>query len=94
MSGLLDFRLLWILGAAFIVFAGLGLLSIGSVVGALFWLTAAVFQIAYKDWFLVFLYSGVLWAPIGVGMGFAVTIKITRGIMTKPKQTESELLSS
>lgn len=88
---LLDVRFLWLIGTGFLVLGSIGLLSIGSVIGGLLWVVGLVFDISQQTLQQVFLYSAIVWAPIGVGMGVAVTAKLTKGIRSKPKQTESEV---
>jgi hypothetical protein len=83
MSAFRDPRFLWGMGALMLVFGTVGIIGVGAIVSAPLWL--AVFAgLSQEAALKIFLYSAVIWAPIGLGMGIVAAGAATRGLRRKP----------
>ena len=83
-----DLRVLWWMGAAILIFCTVGVAGAGSIAALPLYL--AVFAgMSQETAFQIFLYSALLWAPVGAGMGTMGVTVLVRGLRRK-SQPEGE----
>jgi hypothetical protein len=80
MYGMRDLRVLWGLGAIMLVFCGIGVMAAATAIGLPLYMAAAMLGASEQAMIKLFLYSAILWAPIGFGVGIATSSTLVRGI--------------
>lgn len=77
--------MLWALGAFLILVFGLGVALAGSVAGLLLILGSLLVGSTVQQGIQLTLYSAILWAPLGMGMGAAVGGTVVKGYRAKDR---------
>jgi hypothetical protein len=86
--GITDLRILWVIGALMLVFCGVGLVAAATVIGLPLYMAVAMLGVSQPTMVKVFVYSAIVWAPIGFGAGAAASSALLRGVRREspPKQ--------
>jgi len=90
MSGLLDIRFLWVMGAANLLFTIVGLSLAASMVGVPLFLAVAATGGAQETALEWLAYTAPLWAPVGAGAGLVTAGLLVRGVRRKPPEPAAE----
>jgi hypothetical protein len=94
MRGLLDIRVLWVAGAANLLFTIVGLSLTASMVGLPVFLAVAALGGEQETALKWLAYAAPLWAPVGAGAGLGTGSALIRGIARKAPEPSAERIPS